>query len=68
MTDFLLFIFLKRGSDPLSRLGSVMNTIEKIGLWVMFSPVIYVVAMSINLHLVRLGITEFTLPFLWKFL
>jgi len=45
-----------------------MNTIEKISLWVMFSPVIYVVAMSVNLHLVRLGITEFTLPFLWKFL
>ena len=45
-----------------------MSTLEKVGIWVMFSPIIYVVAMSVNLHLVRLGVTDFTLPFLWKFI
>ena len=45
-----------------------MTTLEKAGIWVMFSPIIYATAMSINLHLVRLGVTDFTLPFLWKFI
>ena len=45
-----------------------MSTLEKIGMWVFFSPIIYVFAMSVNLHLVRLGVTDFTLPFLWKFI